>query len=489
MAKLVKKEVVDEIKDAKCFTILADETSTHSKEFLSICIRYVNKKFQIKEAFVGFWHISSTTGEALSDYILNILLEYGIDGKKMVAQGYDGASNMSGHINGTRAKIQKIYPQAEYYHCVNHKLNLSMEDVNENIVMKRAMQKFHDITVYLKSPHRASILSDQCENHKILKSKVPLFCQTRWVERHSSILAFKELIPAIADTLQIIAGEKGDPDVLNHLDFLYSAEAIFTLNLAVKVSAILKRLSAALQKTDLELISAYSCIEVVKAQLINFIEDEEVFEKLYKNAEKQCEELQIEINYPRSQRRRNQRSYKDFLKEDVFKDYINGLIKELNTRFGEKQQAAFSLQLLIPANHEKLQYENINKSVELYKYFLPDYDTVEEEIDAWKNYCNSLDVPTNSLQTALNQFDATTSVVFSNVLILLVILATIPVTTATVERSFSLLDSIFTDLRASMTSERLSFLSVLAYYVEETANLSSDKIIDKFMEKNRRSKF
>uniref|UniRef100_A0A914YHN4 DUF4371 domain-containing protein n=1 Tax=Panagrolaimus superbus TaxID=310955 RepID=A0A914YHN4_9BILA len=139
MAKLVMKNVIGEVKMAKCFTILADETSTHSKEFLSVCIR--------------------TTGEALCDYILDILLEYGIDGKKMVAQGYDGASNMSGHIKGTRARIQLIYPQAEYYHCVNHKLNLAMEDSNENVVMKRAMQKFHDITVYLRSPTKSFNIS------------------------------------------------------------------------------------------------------------------------------------------------------------------------------------------------------------------------------------------------------------------------------------------------------------------------------------------
>ena len=39
-------------------------------------------------------------------------------------QGYDGASNMSGHTRGVAARIKEKNPLALYTHCCNHVLNL-----------------------------------------------------------------------------------------------------------------------------------------------------------------------------------------------------------------------------------------------------------------------------------------------------------------------------------------------------------------------------
>ena len=38
--------------------------------------------------------------------------------------GYGGAGNMSGKAKGAAAVIQKDYPEALYFHCTSHQLNL-----------------------------------------------------------------------------------------------------------------------------------------------------------------------------------------------------------------------------------------------------------------------------------------------------------------------------------------------------------------------------
>ena len=37
---------------------------------------------------------------------------------------YDGAGNMAGQFKGCAAQILKDFPQAIYYHCASHQLNL-----------------------------------------------------------------------------------------------------------------------------------------------------------------------------------------------------------------------------------------------------------------------------------------------------------------------------------------------------------------------------
>lgn len=41
-------------------------------------------------------------------------------------QGYDGASNMKGHVNGLRRLIMDDSPAAYYVHCFAHQLQLTL---------------------------------------------------------------------------------------------------------------------------------------------------------------------------------------------------------------------------------------------------------------------------------------------------------------------------------------------------------------------------
>ena len=50
-----------------------------------------------------------------------------LDPSKMHGQAYDGASNMSGKISGTAARIQSQYPLALYIHCASHCLILAVD--------------------------------------------------------------------------------------------------------------------------------------------------------------------------------------------------------------------------------------------------------------------------------------------------------------------------------------------------------------------------
>ena len=51
----------------------------------------------------------------------------------IVSQGYDGASDMSGHCAGVQQKICEVVPHAAYVHCCAHCLNLVLVDCTKSV--------------------------------------------------------------------------------------------------------------------------------------------------------------------------------------------------------------------------------------------------------------------------------------------------------------------------------------------------------------------
>ena len=120
------EHIINEVKEAKFFSVLADEVSdVSSKEQMSMVLRYVDKAGHIREAFVGFVECDQgTSGQAVCDGIKKTLRNFGLDLNNCRGQGYDGAGNMAGRYIGAAKLFQNDYPQASYVHCKAHRLNL-----------------------------------------------------------------------------------------------------------------------------------------------------------------------------------------------------------------------------------------------------------------------------------------------------------------------------------------------------------------------------
>jgi len=67
---------------------------------------------------------------------------------------------------------------------------------------------------------------------------------------------------------------------------------------------------------------------------------------------------------------------------------------------------------------------------------------------------------------------------FPNISVMLEIFATLPVTTASAERSFSTLRRLKTYLRSNMDPDRLSGMSMMAIHRERAGRINVDDVID-----------
>ncbi|XP_076944074.1 uncharacterized protein LOC143614550 [Bidens hawaiensis] len=70
-------------------------------------LRYVDKFGFVKERFVGLVHVMETTALSLKKAIHELFANYNLSLSRIRDQGYDGASNMSGELNGLKASILK----------------------------------------------------------------------------------------------------------------------------------------------------------------------------------------------------------------------------------------------------------------------------------------------------------------------------------------------------------------------------------------------
>ena len=86
---------------------MADETKDFSKqEQMCFVVRFVNmSKGEIHEHFLIYVEANSLDTTSLSIYIKDLPAKFNLDFMKIISQGYDGASMMSGRCAGVQAKV------------------------------------------------------------------------------------------------------------------------------------------------------------------------------------------------------------------------------------------------------------------------------------------------------------------------------------------------------------------------------------------------
>ena len=104
------KKIIKEVNDQSInFGIVVDGTQDiQGKEQQCICVRYVTDTFQIKEEFLRFYNIESTSGLSISAMILDVLIRLQLPIENLRSQTYDGAANMAGKFHGCQAEIKNI---------------------------------------------------------------------------------------------------------------------------------------------------------------------------------------------------------------------------------------------------------------------------------------------------------------------------------------------------------------------------------------------
>ncbi|XP_050064339.1 52 kDa repressor of the inhibitor of the protein kinase-like [Aphis gossypii] len=161
----------------------------------------------------------------------------------------------------------------------------------------------------------------------------------------------------------------------------------------------------------------------------------------------------------------------DYFRVTICIPYIESFINQLELRFLEHQNIFKGFHCLFDNNEDS----NEADFESLVSFYLPynDLSTTLGELKMWKLKLARLNFkPSNGIDA----LQLCSPVIFPSIHMLLKILCTLPVSTATPERMFSNLKRVKSYLRNTMKEDRLNGLTMLSLY--RNINLTPEEVID-----------
>ena len=517
LAEMVRKDIVDNIKESGEFALMVDETKDVSKtEQLSFVIRYYSDG-TVKESFIMFKAAEHLDAKHLSETIISCLEGLGLNYKeKLVGQGYDGAAVMSGKHKGVATLIQQDAPYAHYVHCHAHRLNLALVDT------AKCVQEAADFFALLerlyvfmsRSYVHPRFIEVQRELYpKYAPRELQRLSDTRWACRYISCRNVSDRLPAIMKVLNLISEEDNAERAIEARGLLSQLNFSFVVMLDI-FGALLqnsKGLSDMLQNPKVDLAKATDIIEGCKEDLKASRSDENNFDTIWKSAKEIANACGISVSHgdirPRRQRRlpavlqdsivteplptqQQISTSKNDIRAHVFYPILDALIAEMERRFSvESCSIMKGIQSLNPASSTFLSVEDVKQ---FGQFFDASMEDLSHEVPQAKRLlerkftkCGKALPKTLLMLTA---FLEPYKDVFEELFRLCKIGVTIPVSSAACERSFSTLKLIKTYLRNTMTDKRLSDLGVLHIEKELTDALDLDYFIDVFADQHKNLK-
>ncbi|XP_062161921.1 uncharacterized protein LOC133868946 [Alnus glutinosa] len=430
----VKEAIRKEISNAK-FCIMVDEARDESmKEQMAIVLRFVDKDSFVREPFFGLVHVANTAALTLQKGIYFVLSQHKLAIENIRGQGYDGASNM---------RELRISQTAEIAYLIEINEIESGRGLNQISTLQRAGD-------------------------------------TRWSSHLRSVSSLIKIFSPVCEViLKIIdvgttSSQRAEADPVYQV--MTSFEFVFILHLMKETMQITDHLCQELQSKSQDILSAMNLVSFTKAYIQQYRDDK--WDDLLTNVKSFCEKRNIDI-------------------PDMNARYVerrDSQLQELNRRFSEHAVELLILSSALDprAARESFRIDDICQLVN--KFYPQDFTDLEkEQLETELNHYKHNVVLHSSFQALSNiselcQWLVSTgkSTIYQLVFRVIVLVLTLPVSTATTERAFSAMNIVKTRLRNKIEDEFLTD-SLMVYIEREiAATISIDSIIDDFRDLKKR---
>ena len=482
IATVLKLEIKVQVSKARFVSIMIDETPDVShREQLSAVLRYLSEE-GIEERFLGFFDVSGCrNADQLTKHILDILDIFSCK-DKLIGQSYDGAAVMSGEVGGVKKKVLDACPMANFIPCYAHVLNLvlsrSLENISELKVFFGSINTI--VRFFNKSTKRSNLLK------QIANRRMPGVSETRW-HYHSRII--NVILNCRLDIIETFNRIIDNPDEWDN-DSLSTAESLLIKLEAKDFCFFLNTLSEIFAKTDIlfNLVqNKQTDVEFAKREIESFEswlssdflnKFESIFEKLNDCAEPPRKRRLLEIDQKTHYKR-------------LFVEIKDNIISQINTRYKTFTNLIF-LDLLNKSKYDNFALSNPDEKISSLINFFPgifDFTALKNELKVLYTTSSLRHFDVLALHKHLkNEILRDT---FPQIFNLSSLFLTLPITVASVERSFSALKRIHTYLRNSQGENRLSDLALISIEKQLLLNIKSrpdfyERVLAEFTKKDRR---
>ncbi|KAJ8878836.1 hypothetical protein PR048_019425 [Dryococelus australis] len=257
-------------------------------------------------------------------------------------------------------------------------------------------------------------------------------CETRWVEKHDAVLTFFDTLPCLPIDLETIS-ESSESSGSNAFSFLHAIYVVVLAEVFELTLPLVRKLQA----------------EYMEETLAS-LRDTDTFKKIFKESEMLAMEMGTQINKPRTTNLQKKRS--NFNSQTVEEYSCTAVFPK-----SELQRVGQIQKLLSPEFCDGFEDE-VLQGAKPYKDDLTWFSVLKGELQVRKQTWKS-DPSQNFPKSPAEDYKQASAI--PNVRVLSQLLCVLPVTTNTVERSFSTLGHLKTYLRSTMTEDRLNGLALL----------------------------
>ena len=202
------------------FSIMADEVTSHGKEILAVCVRFLevdHSDFKTKpHKHEALCFLTRITGESIAESILKVIENHQINIKNCRGQAYDTTSSMNSPCTGIQSHIKKHAPDADYQGCCLHSLNLVICSFTKIPAIRNMFDSCQQAFLYFRNSPKRQCFLEHVINHfcpEMRKKKINGLCKTRWVERHNTFTTILELYTYLVKAWDEICVPSGDEEL------------------------------------------------------------------------------------------------------------------------------------------------------------------------------------------------------------------------------------------------------------------------------------
>ncbi|GBN01108.1 repressor of the inhibitor of the protein kinase [Araneus ventricosus] len=268
------------------------------------------------------------------------------------------------------------------------------------------------------------------------------------MERHDSVFLFKDILEPILPSLLKIE-ESSDSAPKAHALSSSISQFQFLVNLFVlsRMLSTTHNLSEKL-KNHRSFLSHSKCYKSLRSAI----------------------ETKARNNVPDS-------TEEEYDRRAVYVPYLDDFCNSLKERFESHKETVASSQHILPEICTKTDFYSLEAVFNFYEEYLSHKEVVQSEFVSWKEKW-SQEKSENLPKTAISSLEKFDKTFFPNIYILLKLLAVVPISVATVERSFSSLRRLKTYLRNTTSESRLNGLALLS--IRRDIKIRDEEVLDKF---------
>jgi hypothetical protein len=275
---------------------------------------------------------------------------------------------------GVAAMILKQAELADYFHCMAHWMNLSASQAVKVVAVRNAQTVVQEAAALFRTSAKKTAVLKQCiqdaDDTRVSKRQLMSLCETRFLERHTAVVTFRQLFGFVAEALQEIklwTSASAAQSASSLYASMHQFEFVVGLVILENLAGLLLPVSRKLQAVENDLTQAIKDVTEALSALEN-IRSETGFHKIFAEANLLAEHHGIAMSRPRLSKGRSvYRSNvgveggcadtETYYRINVFYPAVDAIKLDVELRFGQPQQRAFLLSNLLPRRFSNDQSE------------------------------------------------------------------------------------------------------------------------------------